>query len=88
MGVRNSRLFQIVVVQAMLTVAMGFLTALGISLLLSVVIPEVNDLIVLTISTSALLQLSVISALLAGLAALLPARQLAGLEPVEVLRKG
>ena len=88
MGVRNSRLFQIVVVQALLTVATGFLTALGITLLLTVVIPEFNELMVLTISSSALIQLAVISAVLAGLAALLPARQLAGLEPIEVLRRG
>jgi len=52
------------------------------------VIPEFNELIVLTISTSALLQLTVISALLAGLASLLPARQLAGLEPVAIIRRG
>lgn len=88
MGVRNVRLFQIVVVQALLTVAVGFLTAVGMTLLLSVVIPEFNELMVLTISTSALLQVAGISTLLAGLAALLPARQLAGLEPVEILRKG
>ena len=88
MGVRNARLFQIVLVQALLTVAIGFLTAVGITLLLAVVIPKFNELIVLKIAGSALLQLTVISALLAGIAAFLPARQLAGLEPVEILRKG
>jgi putative ABC transport system permease protein len=88
MGVRNSRLLQVVVVQALLTVTTGFITALGITLLLTVVIPEFNELMVLTVSASSLLQLSVISALLAGLAALLPAKQLSGLEPVEILRRG
>ena len=88
MGVGNARLFGVVVLQALLTVAIGFLTAVAITLLLTVVIPKFNELMVLTISTSALLQLAWISALLAGLAALLPARQLAGLEPVEILRKG
>lgn len=88
MGVRNSRLFQIVVLQALITVGLGLAAGLGITLLLSVVIPRFNELIVLSISTGSLLQVTVISTVLAGLAALLPARQLAGLEPVTILRKG
>lgn len=88
MGVRNSRLFEIVVVQAILTVAIGLLTAVAITLVLSVVIPRSNELIVLTLTMSALVRLTVISAVLAGLAALLPARQLAALEPAEIVRRG
>jgi putative ABC transport system permease protein len=87
-GVRNGRLFQIVIVQALLTVGMGLAAGLGLTLLLSVLIPRFNELIVLSISMGSLLQVSLISTLLAGAAALLPARQLAGLEPVAIIRRG
>ncbi len=88
MGVRNGRLFQIVLVQALVTVGLGLAAGLSLTLLLSVVIPQFNELIILSISTSSLLRVTVISAFLAGAAALLPARQLAGLEPVTILRRG
>lgn len=88
LGVGNGRLFQIVLIQALLTVGMGLLAGLGITLLLSVVIPRFNELMVLSISAGSLLQVTLISTFLAGAAALLPARQLAGLEPVTILRRG
>lgn len=88
MGVRNTKLFEIVVVQALLTVGIGFLTALGITLLLTVAIPQFNELLVLSVSSSTVVRLTLISALLAGIAALLPAAQLACLEPVKILRRG
>jgi putative ABC transport system permease protein len=88
LGVRNGRLFQIVVVQALLTVGMGLVTGLSLTLLLSALIPRFNELIVLSISTGSLLRVALISTVLAGAAALLPARQLAGLEPVTILRRG
>lgn len=88
MGVRNARLFQVVVVQALLTAAIGFLTGIGITLLLSLVIPNVNELLVLTLSTASLVQVAIVSTILAGVAALLPAWQLARLEPVAIIRRG
>lgn len=88
MGVRNSRLYQIVLVQALLSVGMGLAAGLALTLLLSVVIPRFNELMVLTVSLDSLLRVTVIAIVLGALAALLPARQIAGLEPVAVLRKG
>ena len=88
MGVSNGRLFQIVLVQALITVGLGLATGLSITLLLSVLIPRFNELMVLSISTSSLLQVTLISIVLGGIAALLPARQLAGLEPVAIIRRG
>ncbi len=87
MGVRNSRLLQIVFVQALLTVAIGFLTALVTTLLLTLVIPEFNELMVLKVSGTSLLQVAIVSLFLAGIAALLPARQLASLEPATIVRR-
>jgi len=88
MGVRNSRLYRIVLFQALLTVAVGLVTGVALTLLLSVLIPRFNELIVLSVSMDSLLRVTVISALIAGVAALLPARQLAGLEPVAIIRRG
>lgn len=88
MGVRNGRLYQVVLIQAMLSVGLGLAAGLGLTLLLSAVIPRYNELMVISVSPSALLRVTVISLVLAALAALLPARQLAGLEPVSVLRRG
>jgi putative ABC transport system permease protein len=85
-GVRNSRLYQVVVAQALMSVAMGFLAAVGITLLLSAAIPRFNELLVLSLSTGLVLRVAVVSMLLAAVAALLPARQIAGVEPVAVIR--
>jgi len=86
MGVGNGRLYQIVLLQAVLSVGMGLITGLGLTLLLAALIPRFNELIVLSVSTAALLRVTLVSVLLAAVAALLPARQIAGLEPVAVLR--
>lgn len=88
MGVRNRRLYQVVLVQALLSVGMGLAAGLGLTLVLSAVIPRFNELIVLSVTGDALLRVTAVSMLLGTLAALLPARQIAGLEPVAILRKG
>lgn len=85
-GVRNSRLYQVVVVQAVLSVAMGFVLGVAITLLLSAAIPRFNELLVLSLNMQLVLRVAIVSALLAGAAALLPARQIAGVEPVAVIR--
>jgi len=88
LGVRNSRLYRIVVYQALLSVAFGLVAGLGMTLLLAALIPRFNELIVLSLTAAAVLRVAVVSVVLAGLAALLPARQVAGLEPVAAMRKG
>ena len=88
MGVRNSKLYQIVVWQALLCVALGMAFGLAITLVLSAVIPRFNELLVLSVSPASVIRVALVSVLLAGLAALLPARQLAGLEPVAITRRG
>ena len=88
MGTRNGHLYLVVVMQALLSVAMGLAVGLGLTLLLTVVIPRVNELLVLSVSAGSVVQVTVISVLLAGVAALLPAIQIARLEPVAVIRRG
>jgi putative ABC transport system permease protein len=87
MGVRNGRLYQVVLIQALLTVSMGLAAGIGLTLALSTIVPRFNELIVLSISTTSLLRVTAVSAVLAVAAALLPARQIAGLEPAAVLRR-
>jgi len=87
MGVRNGRLYQVVLLQAVLSVALGLAAALGLTLALSAGIPRFNELIVLTVSGGSLLRVTLIALGLGALAALLPARQIAGLEPVTILRE-
>lgn len=87
-GVGNGRLFQIVLAQALLTVGIGLAFGLSLTLLLSGLTPKFNELIVLHISPASLLRVALISTVLGGTAALLPARQLAGLEPVAIIRRG
>jgi putative ABC transport system permease protein len=88
MGTRNARLYQVVAIQALLSVALGLLAGLGLTLLLSAIIPRVNELLVLSVGVGAVLRVALISLVLAGVASLLPARQVAGLEPVAVIRRG
>lgn len=88
MGARNGRLYQIVVVQALLCVGMGLVAGLSLTLLLSTIIPRFNEVLALSISSTSVLRVFAISVLLAGVAALLPARQIAGLEPATVVRRG
>ncbi len=86
-GVRNGRLYRVVAAQALLSVGMGFVAGLGLTLLLTLVIPRFDELLVLSLSLAAVLRVALISTLLAVVAALLPARQIAGLEPVAVMRR-
>ncbi|HEY4669116.1 MAG TPA: ABC transporter permease [Tepidiformaceae bacterium] len=85
-GVRNSRLYQVVIAQAVMSVSMGFVFGAGLTLLLSAIIPSFNEVLVLSLTGGLLLRVAIVSTLLAGLAAVLPARQIAGLEPVAVIR--
>lgn len=88
MGARNTLLYGIVLVQAFLSVGMGLLAGLILTSLLAELIPRFNESLALTISTTSLLRVTVVSVFLAALAALLPARQIATLEPVAIMRRG
>ena len=87
-GIRNGRLYQVVVLQALISVGLALAAAVGITLLLSESIPRLNELMVLTLTAGSVLRVAAISVVLAGVAAILPARQLAGLEPVTAMRRG
>jgi putative ABC transport system permease protein len=87
-GVRNGRLFEIVVIQALLSIALGLAAGLVLTVLLAAVIPHFDELIVLTVSPSSVLRVTATSVVLASVAAVLPALQIARLEPVSAIRRG
>lgn len=87
-GTRSRHLYSIVLIQAFLSVGMGLIAGLALTLLLSALLPRVSESLVLSISTASLLRVTIVSIVLAGIAALLPAMQIARVEPVSVMRKG
>lgn len=88
MGTRNNRLYGVVVTQALMSVAAGFAGGIGVTLLLSVLIPLINESMVLSVGAASLVRVGIAVVIIGGLSALLPARQLARLEPAAIVRRG
>ena len=72
--------------QALLSVILGFGAGLGFTLLLSAVIPRLGLNLALEISGESLLKVGAVSLVIASFSALLPIRQIAGLDPAIVFR--
>lgn len=88
MGARNSHLYWVVLAQAYYSVGLGFVLALALTVLLSVVVPLLSPNLALELSGVSLLKVGLASLVIAGAAALLPIRQIAGLDPAQVYRGG
>ena len=80
-GAGNLHLYRVVLTQATLSVALGLAVALAFTLGLAVVVPLVAPELALAVSLASLTKV-------AGLAAVLPIRQIAGLDPAVVFRGG
>lgn len=87
MGTRNRTLYQIVVIQSLLSTGLGLVASVLLTLLLALLIPRFNEMLVLALTTMAVLRVTAMAMILAGVAALLPVRQIAGLEPAAVVRR-
>jgi putative ABC transport system permease protein len=85
-GARNAHLYRAVLGHAAFSVILGFGVGLGLTLLLSAVIPRLGLNLALVVSWEALLKVGGISVVIASLSALLPIRQIAGLDPAMVFR--
>ncbi len=85
-GARNRYLYGTVLAQALYSVVGGFALALTITFLLSVALPNLASTLTLQISGASLLKVSIVSLLIAALSALLPIRQIAGLDPAMVFK--
>jgi putative ABC transport system permease protein len=86
LGARNNHLYRSVLTQALLSVILGFGVGLAFTLLLSVIIPRLGLNLALVISSTSLLKVGAVSLVIASFSALLPIRQIAGLDPVMVFR--
>lgn len=88
LGASNSFLYRVVLGQAALSVALGILTGLAFTLLLSLAVARGGLDLELAIGLDSVVKVSGIGAVVGLLAALLPIRQVAGLDPQAVFRRG
>ena len=86
LGARNGHLYSAVLAQAFLSVAVGFTIGLIITILFAAVIPRLGLSMVMVISGFSLLKVSSLALVIAGITAILPIRQIAGLDPAMVFR--
>lgn len=87
LGARNRQLYRAVLTQAAVSVGLGLALAVALALLLTVVVPQVASTLALSVDSGSVLKTGAVSLTIAGLAALLPIRQIAGLDPAAVFRR-
>jgi putative ABC transport system permease protein len=88
LGARNRVLYGVVLVQAALSVAIGFAIGLAFTGLLAVLVARTDLNLELAITAASLVKVGLSAAIIAGLAAILPIRQVAGVDPAVVFRRG
>jgi len=86
LGAHNGHLYRAVLAQALLSVALGFGIGLAITFAISAIVPRLGLSLVLEVSGASLLKVGSLSLIIAGVAAILPIRQIAGLDPAMVFR--
>ncbi len=85
-GARNRYLYGTVLAQALYSIVLGFALALSLTFLLSILLPSVSSTLALQISAVSLLKVAGVSLVIAALSALLPIRQIAGLDSALVFK--
>lgn len=88
LGARNRVLYRVVLVQAGLSVVIGFVIGLAFTGLLGLLVARTDLNLELAITAASLVKVGLFAAVIAGLAAILPIRQVAGLDPAIVFRRG
>ena len=88
LGARNRFLYGVVLSQAFLSVALGFAVGLTLTALLGLALARTDLNLELAITAASLARVGLVAALIAGLAAILPIRQIANLDPAIVFRRG
>ncbi len=86
LGTRNGHLYGVVLAQALISVALGFGLGFAFTELLSLTVPYLNLSLALAISGDSLFKVGLVSLVIAGASAILPIRQIAGLDPARVFR--
>jgi putative ABC transport system permease protein len=87
-GAPGGYLYRVVLAQAGLSVVAGFVAAVAITAGLSVIVPQTGLNLELAIAGDSLVKVGGVAAFIAALAAVLPIRQIARLDPVLVAREG
>ena len=87
-GARNGHLYRAVLAQTLYSVGFGLAAGVAFTLLLSALAPNLGSNLYLQVSGESLLRVGVASLVIAGLSALLPVRQIVGLDPAAVFRRG
>ncbi len=88
LGARSRYLYGTVVIQALLGTAAAFGLGLAVTLGLSAVVPRLVLGLDLVVGLESLIKVAALSAGIAGLSAILPILQIAGLDPAIVFKKG
>ena len=88
LGARNRYLYGVVLGQAFLSVAIGFLAGIAFTGLLSLAVAQTGLGLELALGAASIAKVGVVAAIIASLAAILPIRQIAGLDPAVVFRRG
>jgi putative ABC transport system permease protein len=88
LGARNGALYRVVLAQAALSVALGFLVAVAFTSLLALVVPLTGLGLALSISPASLVKVGLFALVISALAAILPVRQVSSLDPAVVFRRG
>jgi putative ABC transport system permease protein len=86
LGARNRDLYLTVLAQALISVLLGFLFGWAITWLLTLVITFTGMALSVVASPYSLLKVFIVSLVLAGLSAMIPIQQIAGLDPAMVFR--
>ena len=86
LGARNRDLYVAVLAQAMFSVILGFFFGLLVTFMLKVAIPFLGSNLILEISYISLVKVGSVSFVIAAVSAVIPIRQIAGLDPAMVFR--
>jgi putative ABC transport system permease protein len=86
LGAKGANLYRVVLLQAFMSVALGFAVGLTLTLALALVAPYLASNIVLDIRLTSLLKVGGVSLVIAGVSALLPIWQIARLDPAQVFK--
>lgn len=85
-GAKNQHLYLVVAVQASLSLMLGFISAIGLVFLLGLVIPQIVPGMGMALTKTGITRVVIASLVIGVLAALMPAWQLARLDPAQVFR--
>jgi putative ABC transport system permease protein len=86
-GAPNRQLYRVVLLQSLASVGLGYLAAIAMTLGLAALLPQIGSSVSLAVGPASLTRVLIASIAIAGVAAILPVRRIAGLDPAMVFRE-